>query len=270
MFSNGTYDRIYHDSIFALKARGAFSASHGFKKLGFIYRNCFGDIVNEVRGWLRQAGVTSVDTFNLGCPQALANPVDIQNAVRKFKLDGVTTITGVQILADLGSFTNDAQQQGFHPKYAMADDELVTVTQSGSITKPNAQNFNGAMAVAFARDGEEHTKGLHPTAGTQRCNRIVAKQNLKSTYNEGYAVGNACDAVWMLEAAVDHAPSLAQADLAAGLQATKSIDFSFPQGPNFFGARGETSAGQYWRPVQFSASCGCWHVVSAAFTRSAF
>jgi hypothetical protein len=268
MFSFGTYDRIYHDSIFALKGRGAFNGSNF--KLGLLYRSCFGDIVNEVKTWLRQAGVTNLDTYDLGCPEALANPIDIQNAVRKFKLDHVTTIFGVQFLADLGSFTNDAQQQNYHPKYAMADDELVTVTQSGSITRPNPQNFNNALAIAFARDGEENTPSLHPTAGTRRCNRIMAKHGLKSSPTEKYAAGNACDDVWMLAAAVDHAPSMAQADLAAGLQAAKSVEFSFPQGPNFFGATGETAAGQYWRPVQFAAGCRCWHVVSAAFTRSMY
>ena len=270
LFSFGTYDRIYHDSIFALRDRGVFSKSHGFKKLGLFYRSCFGDIINEVQGWLHQAGVKSIDTFNLGCPQALANPLDVQNAVAKFKRDGVTTVFGVQALADLGTFTSDAQSQGFHPHYALADDELVTVTQSGSFTKPNAANFNGALAIAFARDGEEHTSGAHPTAGTVRCNRIIAKQGLSTTYREKYAVGNACDAVWMLEAAVDHAPSIQQNALSAGLQAAKSVDFSFPQGPNSFSAAGETAAGQYWRPVQFAAGCGCWHVVSSGFHRSTY
>jgi hypothetical protein len=270
LFSFGTYDRIYHDTIFALKARGVFSKSHGFKKLGLFYRSCFGDIVNEVQGWLRQAGVKSIDTFSLGCPQALANPLDVQNAVAKFKRDGVTNVFGIQALADLGTFTNDAQSQGYHPHYDLADDELVTVTQSGSFTKPNAANFNGALAIAFARDGEENTPRLHPTAGTRRCNQIMATHGIKSSPGEKYAAGNACDDVWMFAAAVNHAPSIQPNALAAGLQAAKSVTFSFPQAPNYFGAAGETAAGEYWRPVQFAASCGCWHVVSAGFHRSAY
>jgi hypothetical protein len=53
--------------------------------------------------------------------------------------------------------------------------------------------------------------------------------------------------------------------MAAGLQRTKSIVFSFPQGPNDFTAPRTTTGGQYWRVDQFFKSCGCWRVADATF-----
>jgi hypothetical protein len=277
MFSFGTYERVYHDTLFGLKSRGFFTAAKGFKKLGVPYENCYAKIGvdSAVFHWIHQVvpDSTKIVPFNFGCPQIFATPIQIQNAVRKFKTAGVTNVFAFEFLADFANFTNTAQQQNFHPKYGLADDELVTVTQAGAATKPNAANVNGALAIAAARDGEENTPSLyrHPTPGTKRCNSIMAKHsNLSSTYKELYAIGNACDNVWMFEAAVDHAPSLATNALAAGLQASRSVDFSFPQGPNYFGTPGETSAGQYWRVAQFTSDCACWHVIDPNFHRSTY
>jgi hypothetical protein len=56
--------------------------------------------------------------------------------------------------------------------------------------------------------------------------------------------------------------------LAAGLQKAKSIDVSFPVGPNDFSANGETTGGQFWRPVQFKPACKCWQVIDRTFKPS--
>jgi hypothetical protein len=196
---------------------------------------------------------------------------------------GVTHVTYVESVADIGAFTKDAQQQGFHFKYGLPDDELVTLTQIGSATAADGTQLNGALAVASARDGEEVTPGMAPTAGTKRCDALLKKENVASTYRSPYAVGNACDDVWMLEAMVNHAPALQPEAMAAGFQAAGSIDLSFPQGPTNYRTQGETAGGQYYRGVKFikggcpswysgsghqGSSGGCWHVVNASFTRS--
>ena len=55
--------------------------------------------------------------------------------------------------------------------------------------------------------------------------------------------------------------------LQAGLQRTKSIDFSYPQGANDFTGNRVTTGGQFWRVVQFMPSCKCWQVVQRDFKR---
>jgi hypothetical protein len=72
----------------------------------------------------------------------------------------------------------------------------------------------------------------------------------------------------MFAAAVSHASSLTHEALAAGLMAAKSVELSYPEGPNDFTAPGTTTAGQYWRPLQFRKSCRCWQVIDRTFHRT--
>lgn len=276
LFSFGTYEAVYRDTIFGLRDRGFFDPKKGAsQKIGVLVRSCYKDVVSHYFSYLHAAGVpdSRIVKADVGCPQVFATPIDLQNAVRRFKAAGVNRVTYVQFLADFGSFTSDAQQQNFHPKYGLPDDQLVTLTQDGTLTKPNANNLNGAIAITLTRDGEENTPALrkHPTAPTVRCNKIVTKRgHLNSTYDELYAIGNACDNLWQFQAAVEHAPSVVTNALAAGMQASRTVPFSFPQAPNFFATPGQTAAGQYWRPLQYAAACGCWHVIDPVFTRGAF
>jgi hypothetical protein len=69
----------------------------------------------------------------------------------------------------------------------------------------------------------------------------------------------------MLKAAVENAPVLRADALVAGLQRTRTIDFSYPGGPNDFSGDRVTFAGQFWRVAQFFKDCACWRVVDPAF-----
>jgi hypothetical protein len=270
VFGFNTYDAVYHDSVFGLKAKGFFEPSHGFKKLGLLYRNCFPEEVTQTKQWLAQVGVPSsaISEYSVGCPAVIAPDSDLQQAVLQFKRDGVTNVTYVQFTGDIAQFTNDAQTQGAHWKYGMPNDQLVT-TSYGS-RHPNYQQFNGAITVSQDRDGEETTPGSTPTAATKRCDAILAKANIKPTYKQPYAVGNACDQIWMLAAALNHAPAIQTNAVAAGLQAAKTVAFSFPQGPNDFTKAGATSGGQFYRYDTYTTACDCWRVSDATFRRSTY
>jgi hypothetical protein len=268
LFAIGNLTVTYRDSVFALAKLGFFSPTNGFKKLGLIYRDCYPDLVSGELSWLSQFGVTSADvsSYDMGCPQAFANPSDIENAILQFKAAGVTNMTEVSELGDMANFTTVAQQQGFDPKWGIGDDALFEIN-SGS-EAPNPQNMNGAIGIAANRDGENNTPSLasNPTAGTAKCNAILQTAG-QSVYGAA-AVGNACDQIWMLQAALDNAPQLSQAALAAGLQKTGSIDFSFPQGPSNFTATGTTYGGQFWRQDQYTTACNCWQVVNPNWSPS--
>jgi hypothetical protein len=267
LFSVGNLTQTYKDSVFGLQKAGFFSPASGFKKLGLIYRDCYPDLVSGELSWLNQAGVTSSDisSYDMGCPSAFASPSDLENAIVQFKTAGVTNMTEVFELGDMASFTTIAQQQGFDPKWGLADDALFEINNGSEA--PNPQNLNGAIGIAANRDGENNTPSLssNPSAGTVKCNAILQTAGL-SVYGAA-AIGNACDQLWMLQAAVDNAPQLSQQALAAGLQKTGAIDFSFPQGPNNF-ATGATYGGQFWRQDQYSSACSCWQVVNPNFAPS--
>ena len=268
LFEFNSFDTLYHDTVVALAARGFFSASHGFKKLGIPYRDCYPELLQEEISWLNQAGVPSskIVTSDVGCPATFASPSSLEAAIEKFKTQGVTNVTTVDFVGDWSNFTNDAQAQHFDPKYGLSDDALIAVAYGSQAA--NSKNIANALVVTDSRDGEETTPGFKPTAGTAACGKALGK----NPYTQAANAGDICDELWMLVAATDHAPVLQQNALKVGLQKAGSIDFSYPQGPNDFSSGQVSWGGQYYRVDQFKTSCkahsgGCYEIVQSGFKR---
>lgn len=265
------YETLYRDTVFGLKQRGFFAPSGGFRKLGVMYTDCLPQLEKEFTGWLSQAGVPSsaVVGHDVGCPTGtFDSPSDLEAAILTFKQQGVTNVTFVHDTADFSNFTTVAQQQGFTPKYGIGDEGIVAIAYGSQ--KPNYQNIANALAITTYRYGEERTPGYPPSAGTQKCNAIFAAKGRPPVYQQPIGQGGiVCSLLWMVQGAIDHEPALLRSDVAAGLQASKSVDFSFPYGPNDFTAPGTTTAGESWRVDQFLTSCSCWQVVDRNYHPSA-
>jgi hypothetical protein len=265
--SRGMYDVEYRNTVFALKSLGFFDGGSGFKKLGILRRDCAPEVFTKFVGWLHQAGLTDgqIDSYNVGCPNPFASPADIQQAILQFQRNGVTHVTYLMANLDFANFTKISQQQGFHPKYGLADDGTMTVENaSGS---PDSANTDGAIGITPMRVAEQNS-GVPPSAGTARCNAIQVAAGKPPVYQQSkldFWGGFSCNLVWMLVAGASKAPQLTRAALADGLHAAKSVDFSFPDGPNDFGAPRTIAGGQFWRPARFAASCGCWKLLDANF-----
>jgi hypothetical protein len=63
---------------------------------------------------------------------------------------------------------------------------------------------------------------------------------------------------------------MSRTELAGGLQAARSVEFSYPDGPNTFEPNHFTGSkvtygDEFWRVDQFLPSCTCWHVVDSTF-----
>jgi hypothetical protein len=263
-----TFETLYRDTAFGLKSLGYFDPAKGFKKLGYFYHDCDLQRVGVFRNSLRDAGIadSSIVPYNFGCPAAFASPSDIEQAILRFEQAGVTHVVEAGAMGDIANFTKTAQLQGFHPKYGFPDEALVQISYGNLRADP--MNMNGAIAVTTSRNGENTTPGLTPSAGTVRCNAILSARGLRTPYQEPSGAGNSCSLVWMFQAAVDHAPSINATSLGTGLQAAKSVEFSFPQAPNDFSADRTISGGQFWRPLQYLYECQCWRVINAAFQPS--
>jgi hypothetical protein len=269
LFDFNSYDSLYHNTVFALRDRGFFSAANGFKKLGFVYRSCYPQIISAFKGWLHQAGVpdAQVVTYDVGCPSAFSSPSDLEQAVLKFEANNVTHVTTAEFVGDFPSFTTIARQQGFHPKYGIGDDSVIGTTNSSF--HPDYNNIDGTIAIVASRNAEQATPGMTPTAGTARCNAIYKAHGIPPVYQRKLGGGGRiCDNLWYFVAAVSHAPVLEQSALAAGLQQAGSIDFSYPEGPNDFTGSRITHGGEFWRTAQFSANCTCWRVIDTNFRPS--
>jgi hypothetical protein len=270
LFSTTIAEMRYRNAVFGLKQRGFFGK--GFSKLGVIYRDCVQSIPSQYFTWLEQAGVpkSAVESYNFGCPTSgFASPSDIQAAIIKFKQAGVTHMTLFEDTGDFPNFTNIAQQQQFTPKWGIPDDGVVAT--SYGTQHADYANIANAIAITDSRYGEEKTPGYRPGTGTAKCNAIFKAAGEPSVYEQSAGLGGlACNDVWMLKSAAEHASALSRTQLAAGLAAAGSVDFSYPDGPNdfrpnrFTGSK-VTYGDEFWRTDQFLPSCSCWRVVDATF-----
>ena len=266
LFSFYTKEQLYKSTVFGLKEHGYFDPAKGFKKLGFIYRTCEREAIGAFRGWIREVVPDiQVVTYSVGCPLVFANEADLAQAVRTFQQLGVTHVIPGNLQGDIARFTAHAEQQGYRPKYGIPDEAIMSIA-SGS-RAPDPDNIANAIGITLSREGENHTPGMTPTAGTQRCNEYRKAAKLAPVYDVPANAGHACDQLWMLQAALSRAPEISRAALQVGLQRTKSIDFSFPQGPNDFTPSRTTTGGQFWRTAQFMPDCDCWRVTQRDFRR---
>ena len=266
MFGSGTFEVFFRNFVFGLKDRGFFSSANGFKKLGYLYRDCLAGAAEKVTGWLHDVGVSDdqVVTYNLGCPSGFAAPSDLQQAILKFQQNGVTHVTETQAGPDYANFTTLAQQQRFKPKYGMPDDVVFTAY---STNHPDFDNIADTIVITSSRIGEEHTPGLmNSNPGTVRCQAIFKAAGRPPIEDQTLHHGGlTCDAAWFVAAAIDHAPVLQRSRLPEGLRAAKSVDFSYPGGPADFTRPRTTTVGQFWRSLAFVPSCQCFRVTDRGF-----
>lgn len=264
LFGTYTIDEMLYNTVFSLHDRGYLNAANGFRKLGYLYADCYPQLATEEENWLRQVGLSTsqIVPFDVGCPTtSFASPSVLEQAVLKFQQEGVTHMTADDSI-DFTNFTHIAEQQGFKPKYGLPDISEFYVNSS---VQPDPNNLAGAVAVTNGRSGEPTTPDLHPSSGTSRCDGFLHGQ--PSVYQQ-YLGGQICNEVWMFAAAVGHAPSLSQPALASGLEASRSVDFSYPEGPTDLSTQGVTFGGQYWRTISFIGSCTCWQVADPTFHHS--
>jgi hypothetical protein len=241
-----------------LRDRGFFSAADGFAKIGVYMGDCYPDQPTQVARDLRAAGLSDAQIVNYIVNCANPQQTDAQNAVLKFKQAGVTHVF-IEGVGPGGfvQFSSAAQQALFKPKYGIPDENII-VTSNGSL-HPDYDNIDGAIAITPGRYGEEKTAGVTPSAGTAKCNAMFAAKKDKSVY-EAPSHGIACANVDMFATALRHAPAMTHEALAAGLQAAKTMDFSFPMGTADFSGNMVTWAGQFSRATVFRRSCTCWQL----------
>ncbi|HET6873849.1 MAG TPA: hypothetical protein VFH70_03680 [Acidimicrobiales bacterium] len=266
----GELDLLFHNFSHALSRMGYFSTSKGFKKVGVFYRDCISGEYQSLVSQLEQVGVpgSAITSYDVGCSSSpFAPPSTVEAAILKFQQSGVTDVIPMNEYEDLQAFTRQANSQGYKPQYLVADDGLVA-TSSSLTFEPNATNFNGAVAITPYLYGAQQS-GLPETAATKQCDQIMTSHSLPTVYQSGdQFAGVVCSEVWMLTAGMAHDPGLAQNSLAAGIAAAGSVALSYPDGPNDFKASEGAFGGEYWRPLQFQAGCGCWKVTNPTFSPS--
>jgi hypothetical protein len=266
LFTLSSSDLIYRNAMIAWKQSGAFDSGGKLGKIGVIYHDCVPAIVDAVFDGLAAAGIpdSNITSYNLGDCRGTGSPADIQQAIAQFQREGVTHVAPAFMPSDFATFTKIAQGQGFRPRYRVADFAVLSVSY-GALA-PDWNNIDGALAMTNQSFGEEHTPSFKPSAETQRCNAIMATAGLPPVYQQPLGFGGvACSQLWLFEAMVEHAPTMARAALAQGLNAAGTVPYSYPGGPADFSTPGVTYGGQFFRPLVASAACRCWRVTDPTF-----
>ena len=264
LFNLNEFDTLMRNTILALHQIGFFDPANGFKKLGFVYQDCDKQLIDTAMKAIADVGLSSsLVTYSVGCPSTFASPADLQQAVLKFRQNGVTHVTTARFVGDIRNFTEIAQQQGFRPRYGFPDETIIDTTYGTQ--PPNYDNIANAIAITPGRSGEERTPGMTPSSGTQRCDAIYHAHGLPPTYKLPAGAGYVCDQLWMFLAAVTNTPTLQRSSLAAGLQRAKTVDFSYPGGPTDFSGTRVVTGGRFWRVAQFLPKCDCWQVIDRDF-----
>ncbi len=233
---------VYRNWAFGSKQFNMFDPGHGFKKVGIFYRDCQPEVNQAMLSDLQAIGVPSgaIDRADLGCPNAFASRSAIEQAVVKFKGDGVTTATIDNDATDTQNITRTSQNHGFRPQWTVPDSGIVATTGNASFA-PDPNNFNDALAITPNQYGADDTPGFKESPTDVRCDRIMTSRGEPGAWQSSDQFSGAvCDLTWTVVAAIDQAPDVAPDQLAAGLQRAGSVPFATPLGPDNFSAPGTT------------------------------
>jgi hypothetical protein len=214
-----SYDRI---SIARLKLRGFFTPWDTVQgqpgsapvKVGLVgFDDADGALqLASQRAQLKANGITVRDTEVIRCPRALAASVNCyQSAVLKFSSARVTHVFGVALL-----FMNQAQSQGYHPRYFVANSARVLAENA------SPEQLEGAMGESYipSYDVEPSEYPGDPSPATTDCRRIMKSAGID--ISQPGVLFNAlmvCDAFFYLRAGILSAGALGDGWLVRGLEA---------------------------------------------------
>lgn len=258
------FDRLIH-----LYVRGAYDLGwfNGMKKLGIIEQSCFPDENTDIANELTAIGIDpgKASIFNYGCSSAPVNdPVTDQQAAIQFKSAGVTNVMNVGYASDVG-FSNGADSQNYHPKFAHMEDASGQAIASG-VTKPG-KSYDGTLLIEAIPTGGPNTPGWVASPATKECAAELATVGLPSPTASDVAkfYGLACVAMTMFSAAVTHAPQLVGTQLSTGLARAGTLDLSYPSGPLTVTDPARPTGGKVFEPAQWYTACQCWRITDAHF-----
>lgn len=256
------YDRLIKDYIFGAQKLGLLAG----QKIGILEQTCYPEENTDIESDLSSIGITATSKYNYGCVTtgtSTSTPDQDQAAALQFHSAGVTmvlqTARGV-----VTNFAQQAQAQGYTPKYVMMNDQSMSLVADNST--PNPSSFDGAIAITTDAEGASNTPGAVPTPATVACTKLANSAGLAPPDDQhrlsGQLNGVACANTRTLVAALQHMTAPVRSALAYGLAKAGPIDLSAPEGPMDITNPQVPAGGQSWRPAQWFSSCSCWKVTN--------
>ena len=223
---------------------------------------------------LKAAGfpVAPEDVVNIYNPGSTAEDGitlrDIQNAVLKFRQDGVTHVilldTGGQLLTFFGK---DAKSQHYYPRYGVHSGSGVQAIYDAGLV--DSDQLNGTVGFAWdpTLDLSPRAADKYATSATVRCLKVI-KERTGQTFDSTNAASLAlsyCDELYLLADAIERVGAIINHDtFMAAIEATRGrfVPAAFPS--MFFGLGRhdgvETGFDQKW-----DAGCKCVKFVTEAY-----
>ncbi|MHB8464686.1 MAG: ABC transporter substrate-binding protein [Acidimicrobiales bacterium] len=254
------YDRLVKDYVAGVQQLGLLKG----QKIGVLLQSCYAELNSDIMTAFDSVGISSskLPTYNFGCPAGASDtPDQAQQAALQFKSAGVTLVmeTARNTVVD---FANAAQNQGYTPKYAIMNDQSMSLIADNSAPPPTS--LNGMVAITTDAEGEFNTPGFHTDPATLACAQIMNRLGLSPPDDQhrlaGQLDGSGCDTAAVLVAAMTHAPTLTRTALAAGLAQAGPLALSYPAGQMRVSDPNVPTGGPSWRPAQWYTSCRCFRI----------
>ncbi|MEO7428453.1 MAG: hypothetical protein ABIY48_03630 [Acidimicrobiales bacterium] len=212
-------------------------------------------IINPIKARGRTI-VSEVQTAD----QNTGGPTDAV-AVQRFSSDRVDTAILIVSAIAKTNFFNQAQAQGFKPRY-LENDAGFSTTDTATSTYPK-DHFDGTAAFTGLRFGEPNS-GLPEPAEAQWCRAAIKKQTGNDIPRQGrdaeyIAANQACDEILTVLHGLEQAgPTLTREAFIRGVETIRNQPAGIHGNLTFTPQRHDGTG--TWRRIDWTKTCSCWKV----------
>ena len=184
-------------------------------------------------------------------------------AVQRFSSNRVDTAILVVSAIAKTNFYNQADRQGFRPRYLENDIGFSTTDTATSTYPPD--HFDGSPAITGMRFGEPKSNIPEPAEATW-CRDVIRKHAGRDIPRTGrdaeyIAANQACDEIRVVLHGIEQAgPNLTRASFIAGVETIRDRPAGVHGNLTF--APNDHDGGGSWRRIDWSKGCRCWQVKS--------
>lgn len=187
-------------------------------------------------------------------------------AVQRFSSDRVDTAILVVSAIAKTNFFNQAESQGFRPRY-LENDAGFSTTDTATGTYPK-DHFDGTPAFTGLRFGEPNS-GVAEPAPARWCRAAIKKQTGNDIPHKGrdaeyIAANQACDEIMVVLHGLEQAgPNLTRLSFIQGVETIRDMPAGIHGNLTFTPQRHDGVS--TWRRIDWTKSCSCWKVKSKFF-----
>lgn len=242
-------------ALFALDT-GAIGPGKG--KLGILSDECPPDpemMEQDFKPFLRSKGVDVVEA-RVSCDIGLAQQ-QVPGAVLQMRQAGVSQMFFAVLFPSAQSFIQQAEAQGFKPKYHVSD--FWALNTDFSAKNFPAAAFDRTRSISFSHSGEEPARVPYSDP-VKRCGKILTDAGLPGITNQmgtDAEIIVLCDSFTLWAEAAQRAPvNLTRADWVRSLSTLGPYATAYAERAVY--APGKFNGGDSYALLEWRKECSCW------------